>query len=152
MIRGLLIALFAATAAAARADDPTADEVKKLQGEWVAVQVELRGNKLAKDEAMTMRCAVKGRDMTFRETDKPGRERRKTFQVEPSKAPKQIDITSLDGQEKGTTAACIYRLDGDRLTLCIPYFVKDSSVRPKEFKSGADDGLMLLTLERVKGP
>jgi RNA polymerase sigma-70 factor (ECF subfamily) len=100
---------------------------------------------------MTKRCAIKDSEMTFRDTDKPGRERKKTFKMDPSKAPKELDITSLDGQEKGMTAACIYRLDGHRLMICIPYFVKDPSVRPKEFKSGADDGLMLLTLERVKG-
>jgi hypothetical protein len=49
-----------------------------------------------------------------------------------------------------TTAACIYRLEKEQLTICIPYFTKDPSKRPKEFKAEADDGLMLLTLERVK--
>lgn len=34
--------------------------------------------------------------------------------------------------------------------ICMPYFVEDASVRPKEFKVGAKDGLMLITLERVK--
>ena len=151
MIRVTLIALFALSGVAGRAADPAADEMKKLQGEWLAVEVELKGKKLAKDEAKTMQVVIKDHELTFRDTDKPGRERKKTFKLDPSKTPNEIDVTSLDGQEKDTTAACIYKLNGDRLTICIPYFVKDPSVRPKAFKSGVDDGLMLLTLERVKG-
>ena len=143
---------FAFAGAATRAADPAADEVKKLQGEWRAVEVELKGKKLTKDdaEAKSMRFVIKDNGLTFQNTEKAGRERKQTFKLDPGKTPKEIDITSLDGQEKDKTAACIYKLDGDRLTICMPYFVKDSSVRPKEFKAGGDDGLMLLTLERVK--
>jgi uncharacterized protein (TIGR03067 family) len=152
MPRVTLIALFAMTCAGARADDPAAYEGKKLQGEWRAVEVELQGKKLTKDdaEAKTMRFVIKDNGLTFSNTEKTGRERKKTFKLDPGKTPKEIDITSLDGQEKDTTAACIYKLDGDRLTICMPYFAKDPSVRPKEFKAEADSGLMLLTLERAK--
>jgi RNA polymerase sigma-70 factor (ECF subfamily) len=150
MVRITLMTLLAFAGIAARAADPAADEVKQLQGEWRAVAVELRGKALTKEEARTMRWVIKGNELTFGDTDHPGRERKKTFKLDPSKTPKELDLTSLDGQEKGTTAACIYRRDGDRLTICLPYFVKDPSIRPTEFKAGADDGLMLLTLERVK--
>ena len=152
MTRFTLIAFFVFAGAAARAADPVADEVKELQGEWQAVEVELKGKKLTRDdaEAKTMRFVIKDNGLTVGNTEKAGRERKKTFKLDPSKTPKEIDITSLDGQEKDTTAACIYKLEKDRLTICMPYFTKDPSKRPTEFKSGADDGLMLLTLERVK--
>ncbi|VTR91476.1 sigma-70 family rna polymerase sigma factor : RNA polymerase sigma factor, sigma-70 family OS=Singulisphaera acidiphila (strain ATCC BAA-1392 / DSM 18658 / VKM B-2454 / MOB10) GN=Sinac_7487 PE=4 SV=1 [Gemmata massiliana] len=153
MIRAVTVALltlFASHGTAVRAADPAADEVKKLQGEWAAVEVELNGKKVGKDDAKSMRFVFKDNELVARDTDKPGRERKKTFKLDPSKTPKEIDITSLDGQEKDKTAACIYKLDVDRLTICMPYFVEDASVRPKEFKVGAKDGLMLLTLERVK--
>jgi RNA polymerase sigma-70 factor (ECF subfamily) len=152
MPRAALIALFAMIGPTARAENPAADEQKKLQGEWQVIEVELQGKKLTKDdaEAKAMRCVIKDDGFTFSTTAKAGRERKKTFKLDPTKTPKEIDLTSLDGQEKDQTAACIYKLDGDRLTICLPYFVKDPSVRPKEFKAGAGSGLMLLTLERMK--
>lgn len=153
MTRALAIAFFTTLlVTAARAADPPADDVKRLQGEWRAVGVELDGKKLGADdaEAKAMRLAFKDNGLTFGTAAKPGRERKMTFVLDPAKAPKRIDLTSLDGQEKGVTAACIYELDGDRLTICMPYFVPDPSVRPAEFKAGAGSGRMLLTLERVK--
>jgi uncharacterized protein (TIGR03067 family) len=151
MTRLALVALFAFVGAPVRAADPVADEVKKLQGEWQVVGIELKGKKLDKDdpEAKNMRVTIKDNELNALSVSN-GRERKKTFKLDPAKTPKELDLTSLDGQEKDTTAACIYKLDKDRLTLCIPYFTKDPTVRPKEFKSGADDGLMLLTLDRVK--
>ena len=116
------------------------------------MEVEVKGKKAAKDDAevKTMRFVIKDDGITLPSPTGDGKDRKKTFKVDPTKSPKEIDITSLDGQEKDQTAACIYKLDKDRLTICIPYFTKDPSIRPKEFKAGADDGIMLITLERVK--
>jgi RNA polymerase sigma-70 factor (ECF subfamily) len=60
-------------------------------------------------------------------------------------------MTSLDGNERGMTAACIYELKGEQLKLCIPYFYNrvDPSKRPTEFKTKDGDGLMLYVLERL---
>jgi RNA polymerase sigma-70 factor (ECF subfamily) len=57
-------------------------------------------------------------------------------------------MLSLDGQEKGTTAACIYSLEEGQLKLCIPF--TDPSKRPKAFKTQDGDGMMLLVLTRAK--
>jgi RNA polymerase sigma-70 factor (ECF subfamily) len=152
MTRFTLVALLAFAGTTARAADPAADEVKKLQGEWRVVEVEARGKKAGRDDpdAKGMRFVIKDNELTVRAADGGGAERRKTFKLDPARTPKEIDITSLDGQEKDTTAACIYKLEGDRLTICMPYFTEDLSKRPAEFKAGADDGLMLITLEKVK--
>src|SRR5207244_1966927 len=150
MTRFKLIALFVLAGGAARAADSVADEVKKLQGEWQVVEAEAKGKKVAKDDAdaKNMRFVIKDNELTVGAADGSGAKRQKTFKLDPAKMPKEIDITSLDGQEKDTTAACIYKLEKDRLTICMPYFTKDPSVRPKEFKAGVDDGIMLITLER----
>lgn len=152
MNRVALIAMLALAGTVAHAANPAADEVKKLQGEWQAIEVEINGKKGTKDDAdvKSLRLVIKGDAMTLPSPVGDGKERKKTFKLDPSKSPKEIDITSLDGQEKDQTAACIYKLDGDRLTICMPYFTKDPSARPKEFKAGADDGIMLIALERVK--
>jgi uncharacterized protein (TIGR03067 family) len=88
-----------------------------------------------------------GTDLTV---SRAGQDVKAAIKVDPTKTPKHLDLTALDGEEKGATAACSYKLDGDRLTLCIPYFSQDRTVRPKEFKAGADGGIMLLVLERRK--
>jgi RNA polymerase sigma-70 factor (ECF subfamily) len=127
--------------------------VKKLQGEWQAVEVHTKGKTLGKDDAeiKLIRFVIKDNEMSLLSPKDDGKDRKKTFQLDPKKSPKEMDLTSLDGQEKGQTAACIYKLEKDKLTLCIPYFVKDPTIRPKEFKAGEDDGIMVLVLERVKG-
>jgi hypothetical protein len=60
-----------------------------------------------------------------------------------------MDITWLDGAQKGQTLACIYSLEKDRLQLCFPRSLKQFKNRPAEFKTREADGLMLLVLERV---
>jgi uncharacterized protein (TIGR03067 family) len=144
------IAFVVLVASSARAENPAADELKKLQGNWQVTEVEARGKKAGRDdpEIKSMRFVIKGDELSVGSAD-GGATRQKTFKVDPTKSPREIDLTSLDGQEKDTTAACIYKLDGDRLTICMPYFTKDPSTRPKEFKAGADDGFMVITLERV---
>ena len=95
-----------------------------MQGEWQVV--EAKGKKVTKDDAevKAMRFVIKDNELVVR-ADGGGAERKKTFKLDPAKTPKEIDITSLDGQEKDTTAACIYKLEKDRLTICMPYFTKD---------------------------
>ena len=89
---------------------------------------------------------IKDNELTFRAKVGGKVERKKSFKLDPGKTPKEIDISSLDG----STAACIYKLEKDRLTICMSYFTKGPSKRPTEFKTGAEDGLMVLTLEKVK--
>lgn len=139
----------AAAAGQRAAADPKAEELKKLQGEWQAVEIQTKGTTAGKDDqtVKVLRFVIKDMDLTIPSPLNDGRDRKKTFKVDPSKKPKEIDITSLDGQEKDTTAACIYQLDKNKLTICMPCW-KDYSVRPKDFKAGADDGLMLIVLER----
>jgi RNA polymerase sigma-70 factor (ECF subfamily) len=138
--------------AAGRAEDPAAAETKKLDGVWQAVEVQTKGKTAGRDdpEVKGLRLVIAGNRIAIPHPTEQDKGRKSTFQVNPSRSPKHIDITSLDGPEKGQTSACIYKLEKDRLTLCMPYFTRDTSVRPKEFKAGADDGLLVLILERAR--
>jgi RNA polymerase sigma-70 factor (ECF subfamily) len=134
----------------ARADDPAPDDAKLLEGEWRGVEIEVNGKKVADDEVKDLRMTFKGDDMTVRSASGGGGVRKKKFKRDPGKSPKAIDITSLDGQEKGQTAACIYSLEDGRLRICMPYGpTKDPGERPTEFKTGAGDGMMIFFLDRV---
>lgn len=143
MIPAALMVLSALVAA------PADDDLKTLQGTWQPVEVERRGKKAGKDspEAKDMRLVFTGDSITLLNLSAPGKERKKKFTIQPAKSPKELDMVSLDGQEAGEKAQCIYKIEKDRLTICLP---DDPKKRPKEFKAGQDDGTLLITLERTK--
>jgi RNA polymerase sigma-70 factor (ECF subfamily) len=148
----LLVCL--ATSAFARADDAASREVKELEGEWHAVEAERDGKTSTADDVTNLRLVFKRDEIIIKSGDGTGGERKKKFKLDSGKTPKAIDITSLDGQEKGVTSACIYSLvksqSKGRLRLCMPYSPKkDPSERPTEFRTQVGDGLMLIVLERV---
>jgi uncharacterized protein (TIGR03067 family) len=117
-------------------------EVKALEGEWVVVGLEADGRKASADEMKGMRWTVRGTEITG--TDPDGGGGKMSFRLDPGKSPKEIDLTPLDGREKGKVAAGIYRLEDGRLQVCM----RDAGGRPKEFVSGPGQGL--ITLERAK--
>ncbi len=138
MTRCWLLIVLVLCSASARAGDKAADEMKKLQGEWQVVQVEARGKKVSKDDARAkhMRFVFEGDTITI-PLEQSKAELKSTFKLDPSKSPKSIDVIALDGPLKGQTAAGIYKLEKDRLTICIPNFPPaDPSKRPTKFQAG----------------
>jgi uncharacterized protein (TIGR03067 family) len=61
-----------------------------------------------------------------------------TYKLDPSKNPKEIDIT-----EKGKTVLGIYAIDGDTLTICV-----NERFRPTELRDGP--GCTFIVLKREK--
>ena len=59
-------------------------------------------------------------------------------------------MLALTGTEKGKTVAGIYKIDGDRLVVCVRDAEHATKGRPEKFATTADGGLGLITLERVK--
>ena len=78
MTRVALIALLAFAGATTRAADPAADEVKKLRGEWQAVEVEVKGKKAGKDDAevKNLRLVFEGDGITLPSPAGDGKDRR----------------------------------------------------------------------------
>ena len=68
------------------------------------------------------------------------------IELDPSKSPKEIDISILDGPGKGSTFPGIYALEKGQLRVCTSH-TKD---RPKDFKTERGQLRELLVLERVK--
>jgi RNA polymerase sigma factor (sigma-70 family) len=114
-------------------------DVADLQGDWVVVATEDGGKKAAPDELEGMRWVIKGNEITHIE---PGATEKLRLRLAPG-TPKKIDVTSLDGDLKGTTEPGIYALEGRRLRVC--FGKKD---RPKEFATAPGDGRTLAVLEK----
>ena len=155
MIRRTAVALLTLmfSVASLRSDDPKPiEDSKRLQGVWQAVELHAKGKKMARDteEVKNFRFVFQGDELLMPVPGAPGGGRRKTFKLDPSKDLKEMDLLSLDGHEQGQTSACIYKIENDRLTLCMPYFKGNPGTRPKDFKAGAEDGQLLIVLERVE--
>jgi RNA polymerase sigma-70 factor (ECF subfamily) len=130
------------------ADTAAEKAAKELQGEWKAVEVEIQGEKSPEDQVKNFRVVIKG-DILNIEVGNLGI-RRKKFKLDPTKTPKAMDLTSLDGPAKGKDHAAIYELEKGRLRICFPDWTGGPAKRPPEFRTQPGDGYGLLTLERVK--
>ena len=70
-----------------------------------------------------------------------------TFKIDATKTPKTMDITAVEGQNKGKTVLAIYELSGDTLKVC--YDAKGGP-RPAMFESTADNKLVLVVYKKKK--
>ena len=70
-----------------------------------------------------------------------------SYNLDPTKTPKELDLIALDGPFKGKAFPCIYLLDGDTLKVCTSQPGKE---RPKKFESAKDSSQRFLTLQLEK--
>lgn len=131
-----------------KAATPADEEL--LQGTWLVVSFEKDGRK--QPDPGKGRIVIKGAELSIGEEGEA--EDTFSFKLLPTENPKGIDL-KMPGEKTPTLG--IYRLEGDRLTLCVRGRggrKKDGTpsdpqelVRPKEF---ASEGNMLMVLTRKK--
>ena len=105
---------------------PDNDEIKKMKsGKWVVT-------------ADKITIAVPGQD-----------EHNVSYKLDPTKKPKEIDLTPLDGpeNEKDKVVPGVYSLEGDVLKLCFPV-PSAQQTRPGEVGTKAGGDARLITLKR----
>jgi uncharacterized protein (TIGR03067 family) len=139
-IRIAVIGLMALSALAliAFADDQSDQE--KMQGKWKIVRCEFSG----RDEAQSV-----GVEDTFSDAKwlRPGRRTAEyQFKFDASKDPRWVDLSAERLGDQ--TLKGIYKLEGDKLTICYAY--DPDLPRPTEFKTTSDVRGYLYVLERVK--
>ena len=121
--------------------DPVKQEVKKLEGTWVLVGMELNGRQYpqVRLQRLNYRLIIKGNKATRQIR---GRSYEQTFTVNPKKNPKAIDTV-----QSGRTTKGIYQLDGDTLKICESL---RGTVRPTTFTSGLRSRTRIWTWRREK--
>src|SRR5262249_14908423 len=102
----------------ARQEDAVAKELKALQGDWKIVGIETDSRKASPDELKGMRWTFKGTRLSGSDPREKEMEIGE-IRLDPTKTPKQIDLTSLEGSSKGKTMPGIYKLENGRLTVCL---------------------------------
>jgi uncharacterized protein (TIGR03067 family) len=126
-----------------RADDaPKGD--KDLEGDWVLVSHVYDGKE-------SPPAAVKDTVLTFQGdgaiTNTGGGLEKAAVKADPTRSPKEIDVTPKEGRDKGKTFAGVYEVKGDELRVCSSQPGKE---RPTELLSKAGSGWTLMILKRVK--
>jgi len=120
------------------------DEDDAIQGTWLPSTAELAGREFPDEIRKTIKLTIRDGKYTVtvgKQNDQG------TTKLNSSADRKQLDITGVDGPNKGKTILAIYELDGDTLRICYDLSGKN---RPTEFKSKPDTQLFLVTYKREK--
>jgi uncharacterized protein (TIGR03067 family) len=123
-----------------RPADAAVKELEALRGDWAVVAAERDGKPEDIDQAVlritdqmpknaAIRCDVSA------------------VSVDPTATPKRLTGTVTGGEIKGDKWVAIYRLDGDKLTICCEYA---GTKHPAKFETAAGDGRFIYHLERKK--
>jgi uncharacterized protein (TIGR03067 family) len=121
-------------------------ELARFQGSWRLIRYEAADKQAPpKDVLMRTRFTFTGNRLTVTQDDKNVDE--STFKVDPSKAPRAINIYPTKGQSKDKVSEGIYVFDGDTLKICA---AAPGQKRPAEFKSDPGSRTGVLVLERQK--
>ena len=128
-------------------DDDVRKELKAMQGTWKAVALEAGGKPLPK-EAIPEFTFIIGAD--GKSTGKMAKsEYTATITVNPKKDPKTIDNLHESGAQKGKKQYGIYKLEGDKFTVCMTPPGSAEGDRPKDFTTKGTTNVVFV-FERVK--
>jgi uncharacterized protein (TIGR03067 family) len=122
------------------------DDLEKLAGVWTSVSATNDGKPVADETVKKLRLTV-----TKEGGYKTERENQVLFdsvcKIEPTKSPKYIDLIGTEGENKGKAAQGIYKLEGDRLTIC---YTMPGKERPNGFESNPGSAATLVVWKRAK--
>ena len=137
--------MVAAFAVSAPADERAIEkEIAKWQGTWKAVSIQHDGKLSPPEKLKPITLTVEGAKYHFQNGDFS---ERGTYKFDPDQSPKALDIVVGEGPDKGKVYLVIYKVEGDRLTICLE---SENKNRPKQFTGNAGTGCVLEEWRRVK--
>lgn len=145
-MKGILAAALATICAvSAHAADKAVDaEIAKWQGTWKAVSIEHDGKQTPPEKLQPIKLTVEGANYHFENGDF---HERGTYRCAPGQDPKALDIVVGEGPDKGKVYLVIYKVEGDRLTICLE---SANENRPKQFTGKAGSGCVLEVWQRIQ--
>lgn len=140
-----LLLVLAFTGAEGPSEDDAAKDLKRMEGDWIVVSMEVDGMKIPDEDAMAYFRTVKGDQYTmsrYRKIAGKG-----TIRLDATKKPRAIDAQPAGAAAQGKSVLGIYEFDGNKLKLC---FARLGSERPTEFVSKEGSGHTLTIWQREK--
>jgi uncharacterized protein (TIGR03067 family) len=120
-------------------------ELMKLQGSWQIDALEENGKKTDAEQLKGHTLLFANDNLLVRGPDKFRQTAVLKFGI--AKSPKTINVTVVQGPDRGTTMLGIYTFDGDTLRICLDL---EGEVRPKEFTAPAESKRKLMTCKRLR--
>jgi uncharacterized protein (TIGR03067 family) len=139
----MAIATLLLVAAATSAGDSAKKEMKQFEGMWTLASLQINGKPVAEPDLKKFKLTAVG-ELWNLSID--GKQYPAQYRVEPDRTPKEIDVTYLEGPNKGKTVHGIYEFDGNTLRLCRQ--IEPDKDRPTAFESKPGSGLVLVTWKR----
>ncbi len=128
-------------------DDLVKNELNRHQGTWIATSSTFDGQKAPDEIARSIQRIVTENHVVWERHGK--RFAGTKIELDPTPDPKNIDVIPDGGRNRGERVLGIYKLAGDRLTICM---AGPGQPRPKEFKAEKGSGWTLQTFERMPSP
>ncbi len=119
------------------------EQLRALEGTWTFVRLEVDGDAVPAAALRSSRILIDGD--RFR-TESPEATYEGTFIIDVEAEPHRIDIDFVAGPEAGRTNHGIFRLDGDRLEICLDV---NGGPAPAGFRTTGGSGLAFETLCRA---
>jgi uncharacterized protein (TIGR03067 family) len=118
------------------------EQLRALEGTWTFARLEIDGNNIPAG-ALGSACILIDGDR-FR-SQLPDATYEGVFNINVEAVPHEIDIEFVEGPEAGNRNLGIFRLDGDRLEICLDM---NGKPRPAAFRTSAGSGHAYETLTR----
>jgi uncharacterized protein (TIGR03067 family) len=145
LARALTLALLVLSPSlSARADDKAVeDERARHQGLWRATSSIYDGQEAPAEVVRSITRTVEQDHVVWKRDGKSFAGTK--VELDPSRDPKAIDVIPDGGKDRGERVLGIYKLEGDRLTICM---AAPGKPRPREFKADKGSGCTLRTFAR----
>jgi uncharacterized protein (TIGR03067 family) len=143
---GLLLAGVGTAAAGDAKEEAVKKDRKKYEGTWQAVSLTADGNEASEEDVKKI-TVVNEADGKWAVQVEGKFVARGTSKIDPTKEPKEIDLTTTEGEGEGKTARGIYEVGEDDRKVC---FAPPGKERPAEFASRLGTGNIFVVFKRVK--
>jgi uncharacterized protein (TIGR03067 family) len=125
--------------------DAVEDELKRHQGTWAVTSSIYDGQPASEEVVRSITRIANDNHVVWKRDGKSFAGT--TVQLDPAAEPKAIDVIPDGGRNRGERVVGIYKLDGDRLTICM---AAPGQPRPKKFQADKGSGCTLRTFSRVR--
>jgi len=132
----------------ALADDKAVkEELERHHGTWRATSSIYDGQEAAEEIVHSITRTVEKDHVVWKRDGKSFAGTK--IELDSSRDPKAIDVIPDGGEGRGKRVLGIYKLENERLTICM---AAPGKPRPEEFKAKKGSGCTLRTFTREKGP